>query len=99
MYHMAVDVGKCDVATAEAIRELIVVDAQQMEDRRVEVVNRHDVLHGFVSEFVGGSVDQTGLCAAAGQPDRESRRMVVAAVAVAGVWSTPELSRPDNQCF
>ena len=47
------DVGQAEVAALEAVGEPRVVDAEEAEDRGVEVVDVDDVLHGRVAEFVG----------------------------------------------
>ena len=60
-----------------------VVDAQAVQDRGVQVVDVDGVLDDVVAVVVGLAVGDAGLDAAAGQPDREAARMVVAAVILA----------------
>src|SRR4051812_49371277 len=77
---LAVDVGEPEVAAAVAVGELLVVDAHQMQDRRVQVVHVDLVGDGGDAELVGGAVDVAPLDAAAGEPHGEARAVVVAAL-------------------
>ena len=70
MHDFAVDVGQPHVAAAEAIGQPLVVDAQEVQHRGVQVVDLDLVLDGVVAVVVGGAVDRAALDAAAGQPDR-----------------------------
>ena len=62
------------------IRELGVVNAQQMQDGRVQVVYMHRLIDYFEAEIIGGSINQAALYAAASHPHRESEGVVIAAV-------------------
>ena len=53
----SVHVGQAEVSPCVAVRELLVIEAQQMEDRGVEVVNVHLVGRRGEAELVGGSVN------------------------------------------
>ena len=84
-HHPAVDVGQAEIAAGVAVGELFVVEAQQVQDRRVQIVDVDVVLDGREAELVGGAVDVAALHAAAGQPHREAVVIVVAAVDLAGI--------------
>src|SRR5688500_13107772 len=58
-----------------------VVEAQQPEDRGVDVADVHAVLDGVEAQLVGRSDRLAALHAAARHPDREAGRVVVSAVA------------------
>src|SRR4051794_21817512 len=58
------DVGQPVVAAAVAIGELLMVDAHEVQDRGVQVVNVHLVLDGMPTELVGGAVCHAPLDAA-----------------------------------
>ena len=58
---LAVDVGQPEVAAGVAVGELLVVEAQQMEDRGVQVVDVDLVLDGLEAELVGGAMDVAAL--------------------------------------
>ena len=55
------------------------VDAEQVQDRGVQVVDADAVDGGLVADLVGGAVMDAALDAAAGQPGGEGVRVVVAA--------------------
>ena len=56
MDHVAVDVGEAEVAALEAVGELRVVEAEQMQDRGLEVVHMHFV-PGDVEELLEQGAD------------------------------------------
>src|SRR5262249_6117572 len=64
--HVAMHVGEAEVAPAVAERQLLVVDAHQVQDRRVQVMDVDAVLYGVDAQLVGGAVGQAALDAAAG---------------------------------
>src|SRR5262249_6943917 len=83
-------------------RELLVVDAEQVKHRGVEVVDVARVLDDVVTEVVGLAVDRPALRAAAGHPHGEAARVVIAAVvrlrqAPLAVNRPPELAPPDDE--
>src|SRR2546423_139921 len=80
--HFAGYVGEAEIAAAVVVSELLVIEAQEVEDGRVEVVYMHAVSDRVIADFVGGSVDEAGFDAAAGHPDGVSVGIVVAAVLV-----------------
>ena len=63
-------------------RQPIVVDAETVEQRGVEVADVDWVLHDVVGEVVGGAVHDTWFDAAAGHPHAEAARVMVAAIVV-----------------
>ena len=52
--------------------ELVDIDAEEMEQGGVIVVMVDDILHGFVTDLIGLSVDATGLHPTAGKPGAEA---------------------------
>src|SRR5262245_2003533 len=60
------------------VEELIVVEAQQVQNGRVPVGHAHPVLDGGQAEFVGGAVGGAALDAGAGHPSAEGVLVVVA---------------------
>ena len=83
--HIAVDVGQAEIPPGVAEGELLVIEAQQVQHRGVQVVNVDVFSDRMKAEFVGGAVDVAALDAAAGQPHREAVMVVVAAVDLARV--------------
>src|SRR5262249_18031675 len=96
------DAGEADVEALELVRQTLVVDAEAVQDRRVQIVNVHGVVDDVVTKVVGLAVDDARLDAAAGHPDREATRVMIAAVVVArqlalAVDRAAELAAPDDE--
>ena len=92
--HLAVHVGQAEVAAAVAVGQPLVIQAHQVQDRGVQVVDVHAVLDGLHAELVGGAVDDAALDAAAGQPHREAQAVVVAALGPFGRTASGRTRRP-----
>ena len=73
------DAGEFDVEAAEGVGEAVVVDAQDVEHRGVQVAEVDRVLGDVVAEVVGAAEFDAGLDAGAGEPDGEAAAVVVAA--------------------
>src|SRR5437773_5396517 len=100
--HLSVHVGQAETAPLIEVSEALVVDAEQVQKRGLEVVDVHGVFHDVVAKFAGLSVNQSRLAAAAGRPHREATGVVVAAVIIGRkfalrVIGPPELASPDDQ--
>src|SRR4051812_20973020 len=96
-HHAAVHVGEAEIAALEAVGEPLVVEAELVEERGVEIVDVDGVFDGVEAEVVGAAVAQAGLDAAAGEPDRVAAVVVVAAVVAAlDHGSAAELAGPDD---
>ena len=66
MHDVTVDVGQAEITAAEAECQLFVVEAQQVQHRCVQVVDRADVFDGIHSKIVGGSVNRASFNASTG---------------------------------
>ena len=55
------DVGQAEVAALEAVGQSRVVESQEMQDRRVEIVNVHGVARDVESELVRLAVGDSRL--------------------------------------
>ena len=95
--HLAMHVGEPHVAAAEAVGQPLVIHAQEMQDRRVQVVDLDLVFDGVITVVVGGAVDRAALDSAAGHPHGEAIGVVVAAVGPLGHRGAAELAAPDDQ--
>src|SRR5437879_5709283 len=78
-HDIAGDAGEPDVEALEFGVEAFVVDAQQREHGRVEVVDADDALDGAVPELIRGAEGGAALHAAAGEEDAEAEDVMVAA--------------------
>ena len=96
------DAGQPLIEPLVAVGEALVVDAEQVQHRGVEVADVDRVLDDVVAEVVGLAVDRAALRAAAGHPHREAARVVVAAVVrlrqpALAVDRPAELAAPDDE--
>ena len=97
MQHIAVDVGEAKVAAAMEIGEVTVINAELVENRRPQIVDRRAVLYGMVAVFVGRTIDYAVPHSTTGKPDAEAERVVVATVTPLGERRTAKLAGPDDE--
>ena len=96
-------VGQAVVAALEAGRQLRVVEAELLQDRRLQVVDVDGVLGRREAEFVGRSVVEPPLDPGPRQPDAEAVRVVVATQHTAAGRAAfaerrpTELAAPDDE--
>ncbi len=99
---MAMHVGQPALDAVVIERQPRVVDAQQVQDRGVEVVDIDRLLGHLPADVVGRSVSDAVLEAGSGQPDAEGVRVVIAAsthftVPTFGIGRAAELGVEDHQ--
>jgi hypothetical protein len=95
---MPLDVRQTALHTIVFKSESFVLEPEQVENRRVEIVKRMNVLHGFLAEVVGRTVAHTRLHAGAGHPAGEAVRVVVATErAFLKKRHAAELGAPDDE--
>jgi len=92
-----VNVGQPEVATAVAVGQLRMVHAEQMQDRRVQVVDVHPFVDGVYAKLIRRTVDITPFGASTGQPGGEAGVMMVPAFRALGRRGSPELAAPDDE--
>ena len=98
MNHVSVDVRQAEFSPPELVDQTPMVDAEQVQHRRVEIMNVDDVLLGVVTELVRSTVRETSPDAAARHPHGESLDVVVAAGALCHRRAA-ELTAPDDESF
>ena len=86
------------IATTVVERETLVVEAQQMQDRGVPVVDVDGFLNRFVAELIGRSVRQPAPYTTARHPDGEALVVVVATGSALYIRRSSELAGPDDEC-
>ena len=105
---VAMDIGEAEVTAAVSVGEFLVIEAEKVEHRRVEVVNVDLVFDGLKSEVVGRAVNVPGFDSAARHPGGEAVVVVIAAVQFAGIgsflwhlddWSASKFAAPENKRF
>ena len=99
-HHLAVDIGQSILPPLVLEQESFMIDPQQVQDRRVEIVNVDRILGDVVREVVGASMDMALFHPRPGEHRREATRMMVAAALLfgsLGIDRSPELSSPDDK--
>ena len=102
MDYFSVDVGQAEVAALVPVGKPFMVHAKAVQDGGVEVVNVHLVPLRKIAKVIGRTVNDARPDAAAGHPDGEAVRVVVATVSGAGAlrhWRSAKLAAPDHQCL
>src|SRR5579872_1441693 len=99
---LLLDARQALVQALELVDQLLVVQAQQVEDGRVDVPDMHRVLHDVVAEVVGLAVRDARLDARAREPVDEAARVMVAPVVAPrqlplAVRRAAEFAAPDDQ--
>src|SRR5215469_5378037 len=96
--HVPMDIGKPALCAVVVVGKPLVVEAEEVKDRRVQVVNIDNIFDGLVAELVGGAEAISMLHAGAGEPSGEPLGVVVAALdALLKRGHATELGRPDNK--
>ena len=93
------DVGEAAIDAAGAEGELFVIDAEEVEDGGVDVVDFCGVVavEGFVAEVVAEAVGDAAADPAAAEPVSEAERVVVAAFAALGAGHAAEFGGPEDE--
>ena len=101
LHHVAMHIRQTEIATLEAERQFQMIEPQEMEDRRLEIMDMHAILRGSESQFVGRADVCSGPYAAAGEPHGEGVDVVIAAnaVAVLAHRSSAKFTSPNHQCL
>src|SRR4051812_9097110 len=82
--HLAVNVGEPEVAALEPVGELFVIEAKQMENGGLQIVDMNFVAGNGKPEFVGFAIHEPVLHAAPGEEHGEAVGIMVAAKNFAG---------------
>jgi hypothetical protein len=88
VHDIAIHIGQAKIPPRVPIRQFFVVKSEQMQRRRVEIVNGDLFLDHLEAELIGCAINHPGLHATASQPHREAARIVIPAIALL------EASRP-----
>ena len=97
-HHSAGHIGEAEITSGIAVRESLVIQAQQVQDRRVQVVHVHSTLNRLVTDFVGLAVAEARLDSTACQENREAAGIVIPAVVALIEGRPAELATPPHQC-
>src|SRR4051794_36104132 len=97
LHYFPVDVREAIVAPAEEVGEPGVVEAHEVEEGRVQVVDVDLIFDSVPAELIRGAVNLAAPDAPAGQPHGEAKRVMLAAIVVLGGWGAAEFAAPDHQ--
>jgi hypothetical protein len=97
-----VNIGQAEISPAVAVNEFGVIESEQMEHRRVEVVQMDNAVDRLVAKLVGGTVSQSASRSATGQPSCVAFGVVVSpfgffTVENLGLRRSAEFSRPQHK--
>src|SRR5437667_8405114 len=99
--HISKNIGQTKVASLKAIRQLLVVQSQEMKNSRVKVVNVPGILSGEEAQLVRGSNRDAWFHAATRHPHGEGLDVMIASHSSALVnlshGRAAKLSPPDHQ--
>src|SRR5262245_19230720 len=84
MDYVSGDIGQAEISAAVMVSEPGMVNAQQVQNGRMQVVNVDRFVDHLESEIVGSAVDHPSFDASAGHPHCECERVVIAAVLKSG---------------
>ena len=91
----SVYVSKAEVTAVVAVGELLMVEAELVQDSGMEVVHVHLALHGVVAVFVGIAVGKTWFETTSGKTNGKAIRVMIAAGAlILRVGSPPKFAAP-----
>ena len=94
------DVGQAKVAALVPVGKPFVFHAEAVQDGGVQIVDVYLVPLCKITKVIGRTVDDARPDAAAGHPDAEAVRVVVATVSGAGAlrhWRSAKLAAPDHK--
>src|SRR5688572_21307991 len=96
------DVSQTIMPALKLIRQLRMVNAEQMQNRRMQIMDVHRVFRNVVTEIVSYAITEALLDARTGKPYREAARVMISAVVVCCQFSltvdgTAEFPAPNNK--
>lgn len=76
------------------ISQSLVIQAHQVQDRRVQVIDVHALVDAVVSKIVRHAVRDTALDSTTGHPHAKSMVVVLPSIAILSVRGSTELAAP-----
>lgn len=102
MNHLAVHIGQADISSLVRMDQPLVIDSQEVQDGRIEIMNVDRIASDVVGEVVGFTMHMPLFDPATCEEHAEAARVMVAAIVLLGeptltVDGPAELSTPDHQ--
>lgn len=91
------DISEAEIAPGIAVREPFVVDAQQVQNGGMEIVDVNAVMHGSETKVIGLSVRDAPFDTAPGKPRGEAEVIVVSAGTILRSWCATKFPAPDHE--
>src|SRR5262245_38395239 len=92
-----VDIRQPVIAAAVVVGEPGMIQAEQVQDRGVQVVEVHLALSGRARQRVAGAVTEAAFHPTAGHPHRVATIVMIPSIAVLAGGGASEFSAPDEQ--
>src|SRR5207245_1506446 len=93
------DIRQSVIPPTVAVGQPLVIQAHQVQNRGVQVVDMDFVLDGVPAVIVGGAVRQAAAHPPAGEPHGESEGMMLAAIRALRRRRAAEFAAPDDERF
>ena len=92
-------IGETEIATVETIGELLVMEAHEMKDRCVQIVDADAVLNGAEAELIGCAVMNAAFHTTTCHPESESMGIVIATGfrTLLGDWKTTKFTPANHE--
>src|SRR5579862_4703430 len=97
MAALIANAGQAHIASGIEERELFVIEAQQCQNRGMDVVDVYAVFHRIPTEFIGSADYFAAFDSAARHPDGEAVRVMIATQISLHNRCAAEFTRADNQ--
>ena len=78
LYHPSVHISEAELSSLIAEGKTLMINAQLMEDGRIEIVNVNGITCDGIPELIGRSMNMAPLAAAPGHPHTVSVLMMIA---------------------
>ena len=95
--YLSVYVGQAEVSPRVSVRQAFVVQAHEVQDGRMEVVDVGSIFDGSQPKYIGSAIAETGFDSATGHPDRETVVIVVTPFLAFGSRGSAKFSSPQDQ--
>lgn len=99
--HMPVYIGKAAIDTVMAVGEFFMVNAQEVEDGGVYIVNLCGMIsvEGFIAPFIAFAAGDSSSNTATTEPVCEDKGIVIASLGSLSAWHAPKFGGPKYNRF
>ena len=99
--HFAMHIGEASLDAVVVKGEPFVIQAEQVQNGGVEIVNAHWLVRREIADFVGSAVAETRLQSRSSHPNGEDVLMMITALAVDALSDgrAAKFSRPEHECI